>query len=30
MVRDEAHVSEDEARARLETAGWSVRKALER
>jgi N-acetylmuramic acid 6-phosphate etherase len=30
MVRDEAHVSEDEARARLEAADWSVRKALER
>jgi N-acetylmuramic acid 6-phosphate etherase len=30
MVRDEAHVSEDDARARLEAAGWSVRKALER
>ena len=29
MVRDEAHVSEDEARARLEAAGWSVRKALD-
>ena len=28
MVRDEAGVSEDEARARLEAAGWSVRKAL--
>lgn len=30
MVRDEAGISEDEARARLEAAGWSVRKALER
>ena len=30
MVRDEAHVSEDEARARLKAADWSVRKALER
>jgi N-acetylmuramic acid 6-phosphate etherase len=30
MVRDEARVSEDEARARLEAADWSVRKALER
>ena len=30
MVRDETGVSEDEARARLEAAGWSVRKALER
>ncbi|HJW49646.1 MAG TPA: N-acetylmuramic acid 6-phosphate etherase [Candidatus Limnocylindria bacterium] len=30
MVRDEAHVSEGEARARLEAADWSVRKALER
>jgi len=29
MVRDEAGVSEDEARARLEAADWSVRKALE-
>ncbi len=29
MVRDEAGVSEEEARARLEAAGWSVRKALE-
>jgi N-acetylmuramic acid 6-phosphate etherase len=29
MVRDEAGISEDEARARLEAAGWSVRKALE-
>ena len=28
MVRDETGVSEDEARARLERAGWSVRKAL--
>jgi len=28
MVQDEAGVSEDEARARLEAAGWSVRKAL--
>lgn len=28
MVRDETGVSEDEARARLEAAGWSVRKAL--
>ncbi len=30
MVRDEARISEDEARARLEAADWSVRKALER
>jgi N-acetylmuramic acid 6-phosphate etherase len=30
MVRDEARVSEDEARARLEAANWSVRRALER
>jgi N-acetylmuramic acid 6-phosphate etherase len=30
MVRDEAGVSEDEARARLEAAEWSVRRALER
>ena len=30
MVRDETGLSEDEARARLEAAGWSVRKALER
>jgi len=30
MVRDETGLSEDEARARLEKAGWSVRKALER
>jgi N-acetylmuramic acid 6-phosphate etherase len=29
MVRDEAGVSEEEARARLEAADWSVRKALE-
>ncbi|HKY52336.1 MAG TPA: N-acetylmuramic acid 6-phosphate etherase, partial [Candidatus Limnocylindria bacterium] len=29
MVRDEAGVSEDEARARLERADWSVRRALE-
>ena len=29
MVRDETGVTEDEARARLEKAGWSVRKALE-
>jgi N-acetylmuramic acid 6-phosphate etherase len=29
MVRDETGVSEDQARARLEAAGWSVRKALE-
>jgi N-acetylmuramic acid 6-phosphate etherase len=29
MVRDEAGISEDEARARLEAADWSVRKALE-
>jgi len=29
MVRDETGLSEDEARARLEKAGWSVRKALE-
>jgi N-acetylmuramic acid 6-phosphate etherase len=28
MVRDEAGISEHEARARLEAAGWSVRKAL--
>jgi N-acetylmuramic acid 6-phosphate etherase len=28
MVQDETGVSEDEARARLEAAGWSVRKAL--
>ena len=28
MVRDEAGISEEEARARLEAAGWSVRKAL--
>jgi N-acetylmuramic acid 6-phosphate etherase len=30
MVQDEAGVGEEEARARLEAAGWSVRKALER
>ena len=30
MVRDETGLGEDEARARLEAAGWSVRKALER
>ena len=30
MVRDETGLSEDEARARLEAAGWSVRRALER
>jgi N-acetylmuramic acid 6-phosphate etherase len=30
MVRDEAGITEDEARARLEAADWSVRKALER
>jgi N-acetylmuramic acid 6-phosphate etherase len=30
MVRDETGLSEGEARARLESAGWSVRKALER
>jgi N-acetylmuramic acid 6-phosphate etherase len=30
MVRDETGLSDDEARARLEAAGWSVRKALER
>ncbi len=30
MVRDETGLSEDEARARLDAAGWSVRKALER
>jgi N-acetylmuramic acid 6-phosphate etherase len=30
MVRDEAGIGEDEARARLEAVGWSVRKALER
>jgi N-acetylmuramic acid 6-phosphate etherase len=30
MVSDEAGISEDEARARLEAADWSVRKALER
>jgi N-acetylmuramic acid 6-phosphate etherase len=29
MVRDETGISEDEARARLEAANWSVRKALE-
>ncbi len=29
MVQDETGVSENEARARLEAAGWSVRKALE-
>ena len=29
MVQDETGVGEDEARARLEAAGWSVRKALE-
>lgn len=29
MVRDEAGVSEEDARARLEATGWSVRKALE-
>lgn len=29
MVRDEAGIGEDEARARLEAADWSVRKALE-
>jgi N-acetylmuramic acid 6-phosphate etherase len=29
MVQDETGVSEDEARARLEAAGWSVRKALD-
>jgi N-acetylmuramic acid 6-phosphate etherase len=28
MVRDEAGISEDEARRLLEQAGWSVRKAL--
>jgi N-acetylmuramic acid 6-phosphate etherase len=28
MVQDEAGISEDQARARLEAAGWSVRKAL--
>jgi N-acetylmuramic acid 6-phosphate etherase len=28
MVQDETGISEDEARARLEAAGWSVRKAL--
>jgi N-acetylmuramic acid 6-phosphate etherase len=30
MVQDEHGITEDEARARLEAAGWSVRKALER
>ena len=30
MVRDETGLDEDEARARHEAAGWSVRKALER
>ena len=30
MVRDETGLSEEDARARLEAAGWSVRKALER
>src|SRR6185295_3985335 len=30
MVQDETGLDEDEARARLEAAGWSVRKALER
>lgn len=30
MVQDETGMSEGEARARLEAAGWSVRKALER
>jgi N-acetylmuramic acid 6-phosphate etherase len=30
MVQDEIGLSEDEARARLEAAGWSVRKALEK
>ncbi|HEV8656017.1 MAG TPA: N-acetylmuramic acid 6-phosphate etherase [Candidatus Limnocylindria bacterium] len=30
MVQDETGLGEDEARARLEAAGWSVRKALER
>lgn len=30
MVRDETGLGEDEARARLEATGWSVRKALER
>jgi hypothetical protein len=30
MVRDEAGVSDDEARVRLEAADWNVRKALER
>jgi len=29
MVREEAGLSEEDARARLEAAGWSVRKALE-
>jgi N-acetylmuramic acid 6-phosphate etherase len=29
MVRDETGIGEDEARARLEAAGWNVRKALE-
>jgi N-acetylmuramic acid 6-phosphate etherase len=29
MVRDETGLGEDEARARLEAAEWSVRKALE-
>ena len=29
MVQDVTHVSEDEARKRLEAAGWSVRKALD-
>jgi N-acetylmuramic acid 6-phosphate etherase len=29
MVRDETGLSENEARARLEAAGWSVRKALD-
>ena len=28
MVQDETGAGEDEARARLEAAGWSVRKAL--
>ena len=30
MLQDETGLSENEARARLEAAGWSVRKALER
>jgi N-acetylmuramic acid 6-phosphate etherase len=29
MVRDETGLTEGEARARLEAAGWSVRKALD-